>query len=133
MLRVRAGLQPDLHDEFVRAGDRRNPEATCWFYLWTMVEDFILDAWLTWMHQTSGRFHHTSLHFGGIMLRRAPVAQEDRSAFAEVESAMLRDTQYNVHVVLKEHEHFVAPLLRQGAPSGRGWFATLVHRVYKRE
>ena len=54
---VSAALQPDLHDEFVRAGDRRNPEATtCWFYLWKMVEDFILDAWLTWMHQTSGRF-----------------------------------------------------------------------------
>ena len=55
---VSAALQPDLHDEFVRASDRRNPEATCWFYLWTMVEDFILDAWLTWMHQNSGRFHH---------------------------------------------------------------------------
>ena len=43
--------------------------------------------------------------------------QEDLSAFAEcVESAILRDTQYNVHVVLKEHEHFVVSLLRQGAP-----------------
>ena len=114
---VSAALQPDLHDEFARTDDRRNPEVTCWFYLWTTVEDFMLDAWLTWMHQTSGRFHHTSLHFHGIMLRRAPVAQEDRSAFGEgVESAILGDTQYNVHVVLEEHEHFVASLLRQGAP-----------------
>ena len=73
-----------------------------------MAEDFMLDAWLTWMHQTSGRFHHISLHFGSIMLLLAPVAQEDRSAFAE--------GQYNVHAVLKEHAHFVGSLLRQGAP-----------------
>eukprot|EP00973_Karenia_brevis_P073492 10211122-Karenia_brevis.AAC.1 len=65
---VAISVDPEMHDRWLQDSERRHPEATTWFYMWTAVEDFILECWVDYV--LSKEVCHLSLHYDGIMLDR---------------------------------------------------------------
>ena len=46
--------------------EKRNPDATVFFYMWTTIEDWIVESWTTKLRSVCPQ--HVSLHFDGVRL-----------------------------------------------------------------
>ena len=66
---------PDVHSHLI--GDKTHdwPENSCFHYLWSTVENWILMSWQAWAMTKPVK--HISLHFDGIMLDEQRVSMED--------------------------------------------------------
>ena len=68
---------------------KRNPDATAFFYLWTTVEDWILESWVSKLQTLSPE--HLSLHFDGVRLT------VDMTAWANNQQKFLEDCERHIH------------------------------------
>ena len=65
----------------------RFPEATTFHYLYTILEDRVLEAWLDHIKQYD--FEHVSLHFDGVRIRMADGS--DIGAFCRASERAIED------------------------------------------
>ena len=78
--------------------NRKWPESTALHHLWTMVEDYVLEAWTTFAMARNPT--HLSLHFDGIRIDRNTIT--DPAAFAdECSEHIHKTTGYKVTIVEK--------------------------------
>jgi hypothetical protein len=85
-------------------GEKRNPDATVFFYMWTAVEDAILSAWVSNI-QSSHSPTHLSLHFDGIRLNSdlKSWANQQQQFLQECEHHIRTETGFTVSIVEKKH------------------------------
>ena len=67
----------------------RFPEATTFHYMWTAVEDNILEAWVSYLRRQD--YQHISLHYDGVRIdnRGADVQEICTSSAAAIEAPRL--------------------------------------------
>ena len=93
---VAVSLDPSFHTMLVDQGEKRWPEATSLFYLWTPAEDWILESMTRSLMQYTP--DHLSLHFDGIKVSSHVVGQDARTLTGVLEQTILTDTGYTVSV-----------------------------------
>jgi len=102
-------LLPDVHER-CRSENRRFPESSTLFFLWTAVEDAILHAWIEFVLQH--RVSHLSLHYDGLRISiPLPLEAED---FCKASSDHIFEvTGFRVSIRVKEHISFFALLAKK--------------------
>jgi hypothetical protein len=63
---VAISMQPGLYQDVLSDSNIRNPESTIWFYLWTSVEDYILECLIHYVLTIESL--HLSLHYDTLMI-----------------------------------------------------------------
>lgn len=102
-------LDPTFHSLLLSEGDKDWPEATCLFYLWTPVEDWVTDVMAKY---AVARFRpcHLSLHYDAIKLSRGSYGEP--ADFCDgAQTEILTETGYNVTIVHKNKEFLEDMLL----------------------
>jgi hypothetical protein len=83
----------------------RFPEATTFHYLYTILEDRVLEAWLDHIKQYD--FEHVSLHFDGVRIRMADGS--DIGAFCRASERAIEDPLDGVSEVDSRWRALVIP------------------------
>ncbi|CAE7414269.1 unnamed protein product [Symbiodinium microadriaticum] len=106
-----ASLLPEVFQH--ASANRPHPDSSCLFYLWSAVEDMLLDPWLE--HLLTLQPSHTSLHFDGVRVSRS-VTGPDLTEFCRgCNAAIEKQTGFRVDIRAKTHKHFMQILLDTGA------------------
>lgn len=95
-------LAEDYKDLLTR-DDKAFPSATAFHYMWTAVEDFVLEQWLEFVKQQ--RPTHVSLHFDGVRVNRDITEGSVESFLRQSEQHIKANTNFSVDLVCKEHSH----------------------------
>ncbi len=96
-------LLPDVYENCRSDPERRFPEASTLFFLWSAVEDQILESWLGYVMEHS--MDHVSLHYDGLRVR-GDIAT-DMNAFCQLCSERInKETGYRVRIREKTHHYF---------------------------
>jgi len=91
-------LQPALLSIVEDDSTKKWPEATMFHFLWTAVEDYILESWTEFILQHE--VQHLSLHFDGVLVDSSRV-RKSPDFKAESEEHILKETGYKVNLVRK--------------------------------
>ena len=83
--------------------EKRNPDATVFFYMWTTIEDWIVESWTTKLRSVCPQ--HVSLHFDGVRLNSSlrAWANDQRQFLEECERHIEKETGFRVNIVEKKH------------------------------
>ena len=109
-----ASINPEFLQHVVDAQEKQNPAATVWFYTWTSVEDYILEAWVRFVLGRCSRPAHLSLHFDGIMTDPNVLSNDEEFA-KESEEAILHATRYRVKIARKCRNSFMDTIFGEGS------------------
>lgn len=87
--------------------EKRNPDATVFFYMWTTIEDWIVESWTTKLRSVCPQ--HVSLHFDGVRLNSSlrAWANDQRQFLEECERHIEKETGFRVNIVEKKTQ-FIA-------------------------
>ena len=83
---------------------REHPKTSTFFFLWTIVEDVVLQAWTEKAMEAGPE--HISLHFDGLRLDTAKVGCVE-SHCGDVEAYILQKTKFHVRIRPKVHGVFM--------------------------
>ncbi|CAE7810987.1 unnamed protein product [Symbiodinium sp. CCMP2592] len=101
-------LLPEVYERCMQDQSREHPDASCLFYLWSAVEDIVLDAWTNFVLRQKPK--HISLHFDGIRVSRAVVG-DDVEGFCRVCTAHIQEiTGYKVEIRPKSNPDLLQDL-----------------------
>ena len=93
---------PKEYKEFLKRDDKPFPSASAFYYMWTAVEDFILEHWSVYLNRLKPT--HLSLHFDGVRVNSD--LRDDCDAFLqECEGHIERNTGFSVQLAKKEHHN----------------------------
>ena len=109
-----ASSLPELHRHFVDEA-RDNPEASTLFYMWTVAEDAVLDAWLE--HVQAFHPSHLSLHFDGIRVSSNAVGEAVQDFCAACSRHIEAKAGFKVHIRPKTHGCFLQLVAQKGSSS----------------
>lgn len=90
-------------DSLSKDTDKRHPDATIFFYMWTTVEDWIVASWVSRLQTFSPE--HLSLHFDGVRLDSDSMmkARADQRQFLDdCEGHIYKETGFKVTIVEKK-------------------------------
>ena len=115
---------PEVHEGLVgdkaegQTNDAKDswPEATCFHFFWTTVENKVLLTWVQWV--AGGPLRHLSLHYDGLLVDRAR-CQASADFKAESEAFIETDTQYKVTLIAKANMSFLQGLESRGVQMPR--------------
>ena len=95
-------LLQDDYKELLRKGEKPFPSATMFYYMWTAVEDFVLEHWCRFLLRLKPT--HLSLHFDGVRVNTN--THDDVSALQkECEEHIKTNTGFTVSLAEKKHLH----------------------------
>ena len=109
-----ASSLPELHRHFVDEA-RDNPGASTLFYMWTVAEDAVLDAWLE--HLQAFHPSHLSLHFDGIRVSSNDVGEAVQDFCAACSRHTEAKAGFKVHIRPKTHGCFLQLVTQKGSIS----------------
>ena len=94
---------PEVYAKCCEDG-RRHPEVSTLFFMWSMVEDYILQKWLEFVlrYQAS----HVSLHFDGIRVN-TPLPYDTDEYCKKCADHIAQSTEFAVTIRPKEHRYFL--------------------------
>ena len=94
---------PDEFGRLSKEPEKRNPDATVFFYFWTTVEDWIVESWTSKLRSVSPE--HLSLHFDGVRLNSnlRAWASDQHQFLGACERHIEQDTGFKVKIVEKQH------------------------------
>ena len=98
-------LLPDVYAACKEDDARKFPEASVFFFLWSAIEDYILESWLRFVPMQSSE--HVSLHYDGIRVHLPPIIDVDDFC-KECASHIARETGFVVRIRPKYHMDFLA-------------------------
>ena len=111
---------PDEFRELREKGEKRNPDATVLFFMWTAVEDYVLSSWVSKVRQCNDNNlpAHLSLHFDGIRLNSDLKALANREQFLKDCAHHIQEqTGFNVTILQKKHLVFLQLLKEASSKS----------------
>ena len=95
------------YEELEKRNDKPYPGATTFFYMWSAVEDTILESWSNYL--LSKRPTHLSLHFDGVRIN-ADLVEDVESLLSACQDKIKEATGFNVQIRQKIHQHFLESL-----------------------
>lgn len=101
---VASSIRPELHRQLCEEPSRRWPEAAAFHYMWTPVEDFVLEEWVSFTQATFA-VRHLSLHFDGIRVDKFSINDKEKFCRDSADHIFAK-TGYRVHIVEKVHRTF---------------------------
>ena len=105
-----------LPDDFEELGEREDkdfPAATVFHYMWTAVEDYILEHWCNFLQRH--RPTHLSLHFDGVRVN-SDIHADMQELMTACEKHILESTGFAVRIIEKKHQ-LILDLVRQNSKS----------------
>ena len=85
----------------VKDRERDRPDASCLFFLWSAVEDLVLEAWLDVVVKSNPA--HISLHLDGVRISENAISGDVSDFCKECELHIQRKTGYQVRIRPKYH------------------------------
>ena len=104
-------LNPTFHTTILEHSDKEWPEATTFFYTWSAVEDWVIEALSTFamaLHPS-----HLSLHYDGIKIDPACYTSNAEVFRQSAESYIADATGYNVTLERKESSFLLDLMVRK--------------------
>ena len=92
------------YEELEMRSDKPYPGATAFFYMWSGVEDTVLEAWCDFL--LLKRPTHLSLHFDGVRVN-ADVVQDIDVLISDCQDKIKERTGFSVRIRQKTHKHFM--------------------------
>ena len=105
-----------LPDDFEELGEREDkdfPAATVFHYMWTAVEDYILEHWCNFLQRH--RPTHLSLHFDGVRVN-SDIHPDILELMTACEKHILESTGFALRIIEKKHQ-LILDLVRQNSKS----------------
>ena len=110
---VAVSVLPAVFQNVLEDEDRLNPDASTLFFLWSACEDLILEAWLQKVQECKPR--HVSLHFDGIRVDKACLADAEVSSFCSACSAHIKSaTGFEVQIQCKTNPDLLEYVMQAG-------------------
>lgn len=107
----------DDYKEILQSGQKAFPAATAFYYLWTSVEDYILEHWCEFLKRLQPS--HLSLHFDGVRVS-SDVSEDVAKIIQESEEHIRKSTGFDVKVVEKRHTHVLEAIKQKAKSSATG-------------
>ena len=105
---------PCVYQDMLDAPDREHPETSTLFFLWTVVEDLVMEASTEKAVQLGPQ--HISLHFDGLRLDAVKVGIDVDAHCRDVEKYVHSKTKFHVRIRPKEHGDFMQLLRKKAKP-----------------
>ena len=96
-----ANVWQEVYATCVKDRERDRPDASCLFFLWSAVEDLVLEAWLDVVVKSNPA--HISLRFDGVRISENAISGDVSDFCKECELHIQRKTGYQVRIRPKYH------------------------------
>ena len=102
---VSVSLDPEFHSKLLEEPNRTWPENTCFFYMWTGVEDWVTEVKSAYIQSLKPM--HMSLHFDAVRTSCEIYASNEDDFRNKMMEVVRVQTGYNVNIRKKQKEHVV--------------------------
>ena len=121
--------QTELPDVFTQCQSdvrRRNPDVSTMFFMWTAVEDAIIESWLRYIRKF--KFAHCSLHFDGIRISRGGIQMSVEDFCIASADHIHTETGFAVRIREKKHYYLTELFAHVSTSTGKSSLQDVLRR-----